>query len=65
VLNLVFTFAVPGISVGGHIGGLIGGVALMLVLLQFRRSALISVASMLGVIVIAVVIAYVKTRAYA
>jgi hypothetical protein len=37
----------------------------MLVLLQFRRSALISVASMLGVIVIAVVIAYVKTRAYA
>jgi membrane associated rhomboid family serine protease len=65
VLNLVFTFAVPGISVGGHIGGLIGGVALMLVLLQFRRSALISVASMFGVIVIAVVIAYVKTRAYA
>lgn len=65
VLNLVFTFAVPGISVGGHIGGLIGGVALMLVLLQFRRSALISVASMLGVIVIAVVIAYIKTRAYA
>jgi len=65
VLNLVFTFAVPGISVGGHIGGLIGGVALMLVLLQFRRSALISVASMLAVIVVAVVIAYVKTRAYA
>ena len=25
VLNLVFTFAVPGISIGGHIGGLIGG----------------------------------------
>lgn len=24
-LNLVFTFAIPGISIGGHIGGLIGG----------------------------------------
>jgi membrane associated rhomboid family serine protease len=65
VLNLVFTFAVPGISIGGHIGGLIGGVALMLVLLQFRRSAAISVAATLAVIVIAVVIAYVKTRNYA
>jgi membrane associated rhomboid family serine protease len=24
-INLVFSFAVPGISIGGHIGGLIGG----------------------------------------
>ena len=24
-LNLVFTFAIPGISAGGHVGGLIGG----------------------------------------
>lgn len=24
-LNLVFTFVVPGISIGGHVGGLIGG----------------------------------------
>jgi membrane associated rhomboid family serine protease len=24
-INLVFSFAVPGISVGGHIGGLVGG----------------------------------------
>jgi membrane associated rhomboid family serine protease len=65
VLNLVFTFAVPGISVGGHVGGLIGGAALMVVLLQFRRSAAISLASTFAVIAIAVVIAYVKTRNYA
>ncbi|OWY59239.1 hypothetical protein B7486_75645 [cyanobacterium TDX16] len=26
-LNLVFTFAIPGISIGGHIGGLLGGAA--------------------------------------
>jgi membrane associated rhomboid family serine protease len=25
VINLIFTFAIPGISIGGHIGGLIAG----------------------------------------
>ena len=25
VINLVFTFAIPGISIGAHLGGLVGG----------------------------------------
>jgi len=62
VLNLVFTFAVPGISIGGHVGGLIGGAALMLLLLEFRRSTLLSVASSAGVIALSVLVAYAKTR---
>jgi membrane associated rhomboid family serine protease len=62
VLNLVFTFAVPGISIGGHLGGLIGGVVLMLLLLEFRRSTALSVAASMGVIVASLLVAYAKTR---
>ena len=40
VLNLVFTFAIPGISIGGHIGGLIGGgIAAILVTAVARRAS--------------------------
>jgi membrane associated rhomboid family serine protease len=37
VLNLVFTFSVPGISIGGHIGGLIGGAVAALLVEQAER----------------------------
>jgi membrane associated rhomboid family serine protease len=33
-LNLVLTFAIPGISIGGHIGGLAGGALVALVLFE-------------------------------
>jgi membrane associated rhomboid family serine protease len=65
VLNLVITFAFAGsISVGGHVGGLIGGVVLMVALLQFRRSALYSIASVLALSVVSVIVAYAKVRNY-
>jgi len=38
ILNLVLTFSIPGISIGGHIGGLIGGgIAALLVIFVERR----------------------------
>jgi membrane associated rhomboid family serine protease len=37
VINLVFTFSVSGISVGGHIGGLIGGGIAALIVAWFER----------------------------
>ena len=64
VLNLVFTFAVSNISVGGHIGGLIGGVVLMWMLLQTRNSAAYSIAATAAVIVVSIVVAYAKVRNY-
>jgi membrane associated rhomboid family serine protease len=65
VINLVFTFAVGGLSIGGHIGGLAGGVLCMLALSRFRRETAIAVVSMVAVGVLSVAIAYWKVRGYA
>jgi membrane associated rhomboid family serine protease len=54
VINLVLTFSISSISIGGHLGGLIGGVLAAFILLQAekRRSPLIGIA---GCVVLAVV----------
>ncbi|MCB0882021.1 MAG: rhomboid family intramembrane serine protease [Thermoleophilia bacterium] len=54
-INLVFTFAVPGISIGGHIGGLLGGVVACLLLT--RRGQVSSRPSPVGVAAVGVVAA--------
>jgi membrane associated rhomboid family serine protease len=73
VANLVLTFAWSGnISVGGHIGGLIGGAAAMLVLTRFGRgnaaygrTGLLGIAGIVAVGVISVAVAYWKAKGYA
>ncbi len=64
-LNLVFTFAVPGVSIGGHIGGLIGGALGTLALSRFGRShavygrpGLVGIAGLVGVGLVSVAIAF-------
>jgi membrane associated rhomboid family serine protease len=72
VVNLAFTFAVPGISIGGHLGGLAGGALSILALSHFgRRSAVygrvdaFSVVSLVAVGLMSVAVAYWKVKGYA
>jgi membrane associated rhomboid family serine protease len=65
VINLAFTFAVSGISVGGHLGGLAGGALCMLGLSRFRREPVLASAAMAAVGVLSIVVAYWKVRGYA
>jgi membrane associated rhomboid family serine protease len=66
LVNLALTFAVPGISIGGHLGGLAGGVAATYALLRFRMppNRMLGFALAAGVGVASVVLAYVRVRGY-
>jgi membrane associated rhomboid family serine protease len=71
-INLVFSFSFAGISIGGHIGGLIGGALCMLVWSRFGRGhaaySRLGVTGVGGVLAIgaaSVLIAYWKARGYA
>jgi membrane associated rhomboid family serine protease len=72
VINLVISFAVPGISWGGHVGGLIGGILITLAYSNFGRGRSVygrlgipAIATLLVVGVGSIVLAYWKVRGLA
>jgi membrane associated rhomboid family serine protease len=72
VINLVISFAIPGISWGGHVGGLIGGILVTLGYARFGRGSptygglsLGGLVTLLAVAAASVAIAYWKVRGYA
>jgi membrane associated rhomboid family serine protease len=66
LVNMALTLAVPGISIGGHLGGLIGGIVASWALLHFRyppqRAVGFAIAA--GVGVASVALAYARVRGY-
>ncbi len=66
VVNLAITFAIPNISVGGHLGGLAGGVLATFALAHYRyaRTRPLGPALVMLIVVASIVLAYVRVESY-
>jgi len=72
ILNLALSFTLNSVSIGGHVGGLVGGALCILVLSGFGRGHAVygrfNIAAAAGLVAIAagsVLIAYLQVRGYA
>jgi membrane associated rhomboid family serine protease len=67
VINLALTFAISNISIGGHLGGLAGGIAVTLVFAQTlrARNAPLGLALVVLIGLASVAVAYVRVQTFA
>ena len=70
ILNVAFTFAVSNISIGGHLGGLAGGMLAMLALSIAGRHPVygridpLAVLMLVGIAAASILVAYLRVRGY-
>jgi membrane associated rhomboid family serine protease len=72
ILNLALSFTLSSVSIGGHVGGLVGGALCVLVLSRFGRGHAVygrfdfaTAAGLLAIAVGSLLVAYLQVRGYA